>query len=157
VSVRRERAAEVAEDTRQKVVAAWRAFLPVEFVPVAAHVVQAGRERATALADLGVAQTLGVPTLGLVASDEWSRLVDALAGLAVLDEPEARLSRLAAGEPMSAWRAASSLALVRHGRTRTRVVSANACALCRSLAGPIPDEVETILDHPGCTCEVGVA
>lgn len=167
----RDRLARLGDDTAAQVAAVWAAYEvgrigKDEAVALIAAFVEAANNRATALADLGLAATLTVtlgrvvPPLGLVPPVATDRLQQAattlLDALPDTPDPRARVERLGRSEPLTRAAEARGEAIAQTDRVQgwTRSVSGSGCELCNwwrrdGRVWPADHKMPT---HKGCTC-----
>lgn len=159
----------LGQATADRVVAIWASYLEGlldhdEAVDLIAVTITAANERATTLADLGLAATLTVATRTPVVpqglrrpAGDLSRLAKAATTLlGIKDVTEERIARLGRSEALNAAQDARSAGIGQSRLVRgwTRSLSANACQLCRWWwrDGRVWPADVAIQRHKGCSC-----
>jgi hypothetical protein len=165
----RDLVARLGERTAEQVTAIHRSYLDGdldhdEAVGLIATFVTAANERATVLADLGLAATLtvalgaAVRPLGLRRPPGDLQRLTKAAGtlLAIKDVTADRVARLGRSEPLTAAQEARGQGLARSTLVEgwTRAVSGSGCELCTWWAreGRVWRPDHPMPTHPGCTC-----
>lgn len=159
----------LGESTARRVVTVWSSYVDGdldhdETVAIIAAIVAKANERATVLADLGLAATLTlatrspVPPLGLTRPDgDVQRLTKAATTLLAVDDlSQGRVERLGRSEPLEAAQVARGEGMARSNLVTgwTRSVSGSGCELCTWWArdGQVWPDSHPMPTHKGCSC-----
>lgn len=174
----------IATASAAAVLAAYTSLQTAGFIVAAARLVARYNVRAVALADVAFAGLAHALPLGLTRpDDDEERLVRSFTSLVqriqhvpevelegvelgeIVLEPdaaepdppeiaEAKVRRIARGEPLDAGRIAFHQAMVeREAIGWTRKIDADPCELCAFLAdGKVLPVTQRMYDHPGCNC-----
>lgn len=165
----RDLVAKLGEATADRVVAIWTSYLEGdlihdEAVDLIALTITAANERATVLADLGLAAMLTVATRSVVLphgltrpTDDTQRLTKAARTLlAIKDVTVERIARLGRSEPLTAAQQARGDALAKSTSVEgwTRSVSGSGCQLCTwwRRDGRVWPKDHPMPTHKGCSC-----
>jgi len=159
----------LGEATAERVVAIWSSYVEGdlthgEALDLIAVTIAAANERATVLADLGLAATLTMTTRtpvlphGLTRPQRDVQRLHRAARtlLSITDVSEERVARLGRSEPLTAAQEARGDGLAKSTLVDgwTRNVSGSACQLCTwwSRDGRVWPKDHTMPRHKGCTC-----